>query len=288
MKESRRLGMGLDALIGGQAEDQPAVADQHINVSDIVPNPFQPRTEFDETELKQLAESMKGMGLIQPIVVRRVNGHYELVAGERRFRAAKLAGLTKLPAVVKQLDDKAMLRFALVENIQRKDLNPLEKARAFKELMSRFNYTQEQIAGELGIDRTTVSNFIRLLDLPAEIQEAIARGLIHQGHARALLAVPNGEQVKLLREIVKNDLSVREVERIVYNKKPTNGHSNGNGKHSNGTKDPQIADLEEKLEERFGTRCRIDLSKKGGTITIEFYSTDHLNNLLEQLGVSGG
>lgn len=282
MKESRRLGMGLDALIGGQTEE-PA-ADQKIDIDAIVPNPFQPRTEFDEAELQQLAESMKGMGLIQPIVVRRVNGHYELVAGERRLRAARLAGLTKLPAVVKQLDDRAMLRYALVENIQRKDLNPLEKARAFRELMTRFNYTQEQIARELGIDRTTVSNFIRLLDLPAEIQEAIARGLIQQGHARALLAVPADQQVKLLREIVQNELSVRQVERIVYNRKP----AGGDGRASHAGKDPQIAALEEKLEERFGTRCRIQLSKKGGTITIEFYSTDHLNGLLQQLSVAGG
>src|SRR6187455_2890229 len=225
MSSIKRLGMGLGGLIGGEPEPAAAVATKPaaaepastMEINTIRPNPYQPRTEFDTKDIESLAESLKKDGLLQPVVVRPAGaGFYQLVAGERRWRAAKLAGLARVPVVIRSVDDKKMLELALVENIQRRDLNPMEKARAFRQLMTLHSWTQEQLADALGMARPTVANFVRLLDLPLEVQEAVSRGTISMGHARALLAVTQrATMMQLLKQIVTDDLSVRAVEQLV-------------------------------------------------------------------------
>ncbi|HLG42863.1 MAG TPA: ParB/RepB/Spo0J family partition protein [Planctomycetota bacterium] len=281
---TRRLGMGLDALFGPiEADADPKGGVSEIELSKIRTNPFQPRSEFDPAEIEALAASIRESGLLQPVVVRPKDGRYELVAGERRMRAATAAGLKRIPAVVKELDDAAMLKMALVENIQRQDLNALEKAVAFRSLMQTFGYTQEKVAKELGMDRTTVANFVRLLELPAEIREAVGKGLITQGHARALLACPSAaEQAKLLRAIIKEELSVRETERRVYGKKKPAAPAASGGR----AVPPLIRDLEEKFTGLLGTKVSIRPGRKGGKIIVEYYSNDHLTGLMDQLGIA--
>lgn len=288
-KQVRRLGMGLDALFGsshGSAEEAGAsgagagAGVLEIPISDIRTNPFQPRTEFDPAEIEALASSIRESGVLQPVVVRIKEGRHELVAGERRLRAASAAGLKAVPAIVRNLDDSEMLKMALVENIQRQDLNPMEKAAAFRSLMQTFGYTQERVAKELGMDRTTVANFVRLLELPPEIREAVSKGLITQGHARALLACGSAaDQAKLLRAIVKEGLSVRETERRIYGAKQKDA---GGGK----SKPPLIRDLEEKFAGLLGTKVTIRPGRKGGKIVIEYYSNDHLGGLLNHFGIA--
>jgi ParB family chromosome partitioning protein len=196
MSQVKRLGMGLGALIGGEPEPvvktaPPADSVGTMEINTIRPNPYQPRTEFDPKDIESLAESLKKEGLLQPVVVRPAGaGFYQLVAGERRWRAAKLAGLARVPVIIREVEDRKMLELALVENIQRRDLNPMEKARAFRQLMTLNGWTQEQLADSVSMGRPTVANFLRLLDLPVEVQEAVSRGTITMGHARALLAVP--------------------------------------------------------------------------------------------------
>lgn len=279
MKE-RRLGLGLDALIGFTKNESEGGGVTQVGIEEIRPNPFQPRTEFDPAEIEALSKSIKTMGVLQPVVVRLHKGIYELIAGERRLRASKMAGLKTIPVVVKALDDNGMLKYALVENVQRKDLNPIEKAQAFRALMGSFRMTQEQISTELGLDRTTVSNFVRLLDLPSEIQEAISKGLITQGHARALLACKtSSEQVKILKKIVSEELSVREVEKLIY----TNPARPKNGKRA---LSPLLQDIEQKMSETFGTKVRIKPKKKGGEIVVEYFSDDQLTLIMQVLGIS--
>src|SRR5215831_12580207 len=226
MSQIKRLGMGLGALIGGEPEPVAVAAPKAVEapttmeINTIRPNPYQPRSEFDPKEIESLAESLKKDGLLQPVVVRPAGaGFYQLVAGERRWRAAKLAGLSRIPVVIRDVEDKKMLELALVENIQRRDLNPMEKARAFRQLMTLNGWTQEQLADQLGMGRPTVANFIRLLDLPLEVQEAVAHNTITMGHARALLAVTQrGTMMQILKKIVEEDLSVRAVEQMVTTK----------------------------------------------------------------------
>lgn len=275
----RRLGMGLDALLGpAESGTDPGEGLREIQVERIRPNPLQPRKEFDPEEIRSLAESIRSSGILQPVVVRPAVDGFELVAGERRWRAAKEAGLAKVPAVIRTVDDPGMFKMALIENLQRRDLNPIEKAEAFRALMTRFGCTQEALAAEMGLDRTTVANFVRLLDLPAEIREAVAKGLISQGHARAILAAGSpAEKVRLLRKIVRDGLSVREAERLAYAKKPKN-------KRASTT--PVFRDLEEKFTAVLGTRVRIQPGRKGGKIIIEYYSGEHLSGLLNQFGVA--
>src|SRR5262249_13992056 len=213
MSQIKRLGMGLGALIGGEPEPvavaapKPAEAPSTMEINTIRPNPYQPRSEFDPKEIESLAESLKKDGLLQPVVVRPAGaGFYQLVAGERRWRAAKLAGLARIPVVVRQVEDRKMLELALVENIQRRDLNPMEKARAFKQLMTLNSWTQEQLADGLGMGRPTVANFMRLLELPVEVQDAVSKGTISMGHARALVAIDSrATQLQMLKQIIAED-----------------------------------------------------------------------------------
>ena len=282
MSGIKRLGMGLGALIGGEPEPvavagpaKPDVSTMEINT--IRPNPYQPRTEFDPKEIESLAESLKKDGLLQPVVVRPAGaGFYQLVAGERRWRAAKLAGLARVPVVIREVEDKKMLELALVENIQRRDLNPMEKARAFRQLMTLNSWTQEQLADSLGMGRPTVANFVRLLDLPLEVQEAVSRGTISMGHARALLAVTQrATMMQLLKQIVTDDLSVRAVEQLVT-AKPAAPSSKPSKKV-----EPWIQEFEQKLMDKLGVKVNITPD----AIVVPYASKEQLTQVLRRLAV---
>jgi len=282
MSGIKRLGMGLGALIGGEPEPvavagpaKPDVSTMEINT--IRPNPYQPRTEFDPKEIESLAESLKKDGLLQPVVVRPAGaGFYQLVAGERRWRAAKLAGLARVPVVIREVEDKKMLELALVENIQRRDLNPMEKARAFRQLMTLHSWTQEQLADALGMARPTVANFVRLLDLPLEVQEAVSRGTISMGHARALLAVTQrATMMQILKQIVTDDLSVRAVEQLVT-AKPAAPASKPTKKV-----EPWIQEFEQKLMDKLGVKVQITPD----AIVVPYASKEQLTQVLRRLDV---
>ena len=280
MSQVRRLGMGLGALLG-ETPDAAAPAPEAVNtieVKSVRANPYQPRQEFDDNEIRQLAESLKRQGVLQPIVVRPAGpGFFELVAGERRWRAARLAGLERIPAMVKAVDDKKMLELALVENIQRRDLNPMEKARAFRQLMQQHSWTQEDLADAVAMSRPAVANFMRLLELPAEIQEAVSRGSLSMGHARALLAVADrAKQMSLLKSILADDLSVRAVEQLV-SKKPGAAAAKAGAKG----RDAHTAELEQKLMDKLGFKVSI----LPDSIVIPYASNAQLTNILRRLGV---
>lgn len=281
MSQVRRLGMGLGALLGGEGESSNNNEQQGaVEVSRIRPNPFQPRAEFDEGEIAALAESLKRQGVLQPVVVRPAEGgFYELVAGERRWRASKKAGLDRIPAVIREVDDRRMLEMALVENIQRRDLNPIEKARAFRQLMQLNSWTQEEVADAVGLGRPTVANFIRLLELPPEIQEAVSRGTITMGHARALLGVaPRSAQLQMVRRIIEEDLSVRALEKLARRRSEPSSES-GNGGSSR--REPYLEELERKLMDRLGVRVEI----MPEAIVIPYGSNQQLTAILKRLGV---
>lgn len=284
MVQEKRLGMGLDALLGGGdaapfLNPAAAPAPQDLALEALRPNPFQPRAAFNDEETMSLADSIRKSGVLQPILVRRVNGHFEIVAGERRFRAAQMAGVGRVPVVVRDVTDHEMLNLALVENIQRKDLNPIEKARAFRQLMQVNGSTQEEVAESLGLARPTVANFLRLLELPPDIQEAVSRGTITMGHARALVGLTNRAQmIRLVQRIVNEDLSVRALEHIVT------AESRSAKKVARSRKETWQEDLERRLTSRFGTKAEIRTRGSAGEIVIHYYSTEQLNGLLQQFG----
>ncbi len=280
MSKERRLGLGLDALLG-DAPEKADPNDDQVDVQRVDPNPFQPRTDFDDESLRGLADSIRRSGVLQPILVRRVNGHFQLVAGERRLRAARLAGLERIPAVVRELDDRRMLEIALVENLQRRDLNAMEKAHAFRRLMQLTGCTQDEVAREVGLARPSVANFLRLLDLPPEVQEAVSRGTISMGHARALLGTPNATlQKSLARRIVEEELSVRDVEKIVAGSASPAGTV-----VASRPKDPYLEDLERRMGDFFGTRVVLTPNPRGGKVTVEWYTDDQFAGILKRMGI---
>jgi ParB family chromosome partitioning protein len=272
------LGRGLSALIPDSA--LPTGGEHALEVdSDLLrPNKFQPRTNIDEGKIDELARSIRSNGIIQPIVVRKVDGGYEIVAGERRWRAAQRAGLLKVPVVVRDIPEDRLLAAALIENIQREDLNPIEEAHAYRRLADEFHLTQEQIADAVGKDRSSVANILRLLRLPQEVRANLGSGALSMGHARALLALPDeAAQLRVAREVVAKDLSVRETEALV--KKATQPAA---------PKEPPQKDVhtraaEEKLRFVLGARVRIERKRKGGRIEIDFESEDELQRLFEAL-----
>ena len=281
--EPSRLGRGLDAILGGVAE-APAPGQRILDlpVRDIHPNPNQPRADFDPDALAELAESIRRNGVLQPIIVRSGDDGYQLIAGERRWRAAVQAGLPAIPAIIRTATDNESLELALIENIQRQDLNPIEQARAYKDLIERFALTQEEAASRLGKKRSSIANLLRLLDLPQDIQDAVSRGTLTMGHARALLGLTDrAEMRRLSARIQRDDLSVRMTERIVADRlrraKPT--------RSPDGPKAPHIVDLEAKLRTSLGTRVTISHNKnlKKGRIVIDFFSDDDFHRLLEHL-----
>lgn len=267
------LGKGLDALIPDKGEEI-----LYVDIERIRPGKQQPRKFFDEKALTELSSSIKERGVLQPIIVSRTGeGTFNLITGERRWRAATLAGLKKIPALIKNVASKDSLEIALIENIQREDLNPIETADAFNRLIKEFDLTQEELSEKVGKDRATVANYLRLLKLPDEIKTLLYNGALSMGHARALLSIEGRTlQVEAARKILKKGLSVRETESLVKKIiKPAKVRDK---------KDSQILALEEKLIKQLGTKVRIlHKGKKGGKIEIEYYSVDELDRLLEIL-----
>ncbi|MBP7215693.1 MAG: ParB/RepB/Spo0J family partition protein [Candidatus Omnitrophica bacterium] len=274
--ERKALGRGISALI---PEKDFEAKNNVINVqTDLIkPNPYQPREDFDMEGLEDLTQSIRAKGVIQPIIVRRVGDDYELIAGERRLRAAKMLGLKEIPIIVREASDEDSLELALIENVQRESLNPIEEARAFKFLIEKFSITQDRIGEILGKSRVSVTNTLRLLTLPQEIQDDIRRKKISFAHGRALLEVENeNEQRRLNQEIITKGLSVRELETIIKMHRPKMVKRRAQP----GQREPFVAVLEEELQHRLATKVRIAKNKKRGSITIEFYSTEDLTRIV--------
>ncbi len=283
----RRLGRGLEALLGreeGGFEPSSFEAGEltYIAVDLIDPNPFQPRREFAPAEIAALADSLRQHGMLQPVLVRPVNDRYQLVAGERRLRASLEAQLHEIPARVMELDDQRVSELAMVENLQREDLNALEKAVAFRDYLASYGGTQEELAGRLGLDRSTVSNLIRLLDLPAEVQDAVRSKKVSQGHARALLSLSDAEaQLGACQRIIAEGLSVRQTEALVATGEPTPARPRVRkdpsepGATPSGGKPPHLLELEQHLHSHFGTQVLIRVKgREKGQIVIDFNSQE--------------
>lgn len=281
----RRLGRGLDFLISGEGGNVSPDEIRHLRLEEVRPNPFQPRRTFSEEELAELAASILEHGVLQPVVVRPTAEGYELVAGERRFRASERLGRDTLPAIVRTATDEQMLELALIENIQREDLNAIETATAMRALMERLGITQEEVARRLGKSRSGVANTLRLLELPEDVQARVARGAISAGHARALLAI--GDEVvqrQLADRVEKDGLSVRATEAAV--KKA------GQPKAAPRPIDPGLApylhDLEDQLRAALGTRVSIQQRGEKGRVVIEYFSRDEFEGLLDRLLANDG
>jgi ParB family chromosome partitioning protein len=282
--KTKRLGKGLGALIPDQVEtlgDVDRSNDQllEVNVGEVKPNPYQPRINFNERALAELKDSIREKGLIQPITVRRVNSHFELIAGERRLRAAIEVGLEKVPAYVMKVETKEeMLELAIVENVQRERLDPIEQANAYQRLIKECKLTQDEIAQKIGKDRSTITNMLRLLRLPTVIQKSVAAGEVTIGHARTLLVLEDTEdQILVWKKLLKNDFSVRKLERVV--KELSEEKSTQLVKSRK--KSIHILKIEEKLRDIFGTKVNLRTKKEGGSIDIDFYSPEDLNRILE-------
>ena len=281
MQPKKVLGRGLGALIPQKAEPaspQPRSAGlAQIPIEQIQPNPYQPRRAFNEASIDELARSVREHGIVQPLVVMRAGDRYKLIAGERRFRAAQKAGLTTVPVVIKDLAKSGeALEIALVENIQREDLNPMEEANAYHQLHDEFGLTQEEIARRVGKERSTVANFLRLLKLPAAVKEMLASGRLSMGHARAVRGLESAKKQEALAErVVKNDLNVRQTE-VLASEKPK-------AKAQEKEKDVFTRDAEEKLQRTLRTKVEIDRKRRGGVIHIRFGSEDELIRVVEDL-----
>ncbi len=287
----RALGRGLGALIPQGTPSNSPPADRRVLVTEIRPNPHQPRRYFDDTRLAELAESIKQQGILQPLIVRKLEQGYELIIGERRLRAAQKAGLDLVPVIIKEVTDAQSMEMALVENIQREELTPIEEALAYRQLMEELHLTQEEVASRVGKSRPVITNLLRVLSLPDEIKEEIDRGGLSIGHARTLLSLGTPEQqIAMARRIMHQGLSVRETETLVAQtvaqplteslpapiahdatEVPTVRH------------DIHIAALEEELIRTFGTKVRLRPKKKGGRIEIEYYSNEELEGILTRL-----
>lgn len=282
------LGRGLSALIPGAVEGEAGLLE--IPVGAVAPNPRQPRTSFPAETLEALASSIREVGVLQPIVVRRVGEGFELIAGERRLRAAEQAGLATVPAVIRESDDTESLREALIENIHREDLNPVELADAFRELLEELDTTQETLAERLGVSRSHIANTIRLLQLAPEVQQMLAGGRLQAGHGRALLGLPEREaQVSLALRVAAEDLSVREVEELVRNyvEHPAGVPEKKTRQAGAKEVDPSVAEVEEILSEQLATRVMIQMGKKRGRVVIEFGSPDDLERIVSEIVGSG-
>lgn len=280
----RALGKGLSQLIGEQqAERAPA----EVPIDSIVPNQRQPRTVFNDQSLEELAASIREVGLIQPLVVRAVSeGRYELIAGERRLRAAKLAGLKSIPVVVRAAGGETALSLALVENIQREGISAIECARAYKRLIDEFGLTQEKIAEKVGKSRVAVSNTVRLLKLPVEVQQGLEIGLISEGHARALLMFDtHREQSAMFHKIVRKGLSVRDVEAAARPKESAPKEPVRKPASTAKPTDPNLRGLEDGLSVFFGSPVHIEPTAVGGRIVLDYYSDDDLQRILDILGI---
>ena len=304
--QKKSLGKGLGALISGAARrfDQPAgtippvenagpttaqSVVEMVPVERIVSSPMQPRKTFRDEHLDELMESIREHGLIQPLVVRRVHGHLELIAGERRFRASQKLGLTEVPVILREATDRDVLEMALVENLQREDLNPIEEAEAYCRLSQEFNMKQEEIAQRVGKNRATVANSMRLMDLTAESKSLLAQGRISTGHAKAILSLKTPELQNLIAAmIVRQSLTVRQTEKQVQNElegRKTNHTRSKSATTGHKSLDPHLAKIQNLLRDRLATRVEIHHGKEKGRIEIEYYGDDDLGRLLDELGV---
>jgi ParB family chromosome partitioning protein len=283
------LGRGLEALISGNAvgtvgagEEAARSPARQLPVAEIEPNPFQPRTRFDDEAIRELAASIKTSGVLQPVLVRRkVAGGYQLVAGERRLRAASFAGLTEIPAIVRDVDDRQMMELALIENVQRENLNPMDEAHAYQSLVERVGLTHDQISERVGKQRSSITNSLRLLGLPPEVREMVSRETLSAGHARALLALESqGDMIAAARYVTSKAFSVRRTESFIKRKLRR--------EHSRPRASKQLQGLgewETKLQQRFATHVSILPGRKGGRVEFEFYGQEDLERLLEAWGV---
>jgi ParB family chromosome partitioning protein len=289
MKNGDRLGRGLQSLLSGSLDldeeevDRPRGEYFKCNISNIRPNPYQPRKEMDDHALLQLAESIKRRGVLQPLVVREIDGEnqYELIAGERRLRAARIAGLEEVPVLVKKASPEARLEIALIENIQRQNLNPVEEAAAYKRLTDEFNMTQDEVAKKVGKERSTVTNIMRLLQLPEYIKVDVANGRISMGHARVLLGVADEEMLRGLRDrIIEQGLSVREIEKIVSSQKNMKGSRNKTApQNKKAIPESYCKTLAEDVSRTLGTKSKIIQNGTRGKLEIEYYSLEDLERI---------
>lgn len=295
----RRLGRGLGSLLGAEeALEAPKRAAEEesglllLELGRIRPNPFQPRKTMDPAGLEELRDSIANHGILQPVVVRAAHGSFELIAGERRWRAARLAGLQAVPAILRaDVSDADMLELALVENVQRRDLDPIERAQGFQAIMDSLQITQEGVAAKVGLKRSTVANHLRLLELPSKVQEAIGKGLISMGHGRALLGLPTPESMtRAVERIVRDELSVRDVEKWVRAQPSTSGAASSSQSQKSSAaaasqaSPPWALDLERRIREHLGTKASV-LPGPGATgrIVLEYYSRDSLDHLCDVL-----
>jgi ParB family chromosome partitioning protein len=278
--ERKALGRGISALIPDK-EAEKGEKLMYLNLGEIKPSPFQPREDFDNQSMEELTQSIKEKGVIQPILVRRKGEYYELIAGERRWRAANLLNFNEIPAIIKEVEDPDSLEMSLIENIQRQDLNPMEEARAYKYLIDKFNLTQEKLSEVLGKARVTVTNTLRLLNLPKEIQDEIKKGRLSFAHGRALLEVQDYNQLRrLVQETISKSLSVSELENLI---KRQRGKTTKHYKETALTIEPYVAVLQEELQQILATKVRINKRKKRGQIIIEFYSSEELERIANKI-----
>lgn len=277
--KKKGLGKGLSALISEDVlvdEKSEKETVEYIEIDLISPNKNQPRKNMDEDALTELADSIKIHGLIQPIVIRKVGKSYEIIAGERRWRACKLAGLKEIPCIIKDVDDRISSKYALIENIQREDLNPIEEAIAYKKLMDEYDLTQEELANELGKSRSYIANTVRLLNLHQKIIEYISNGQLTAGHGKALLSIKDeNKQLLAAEEIIKKNLNVRDTESIANEKVKKRNNED--------KKDPYIIEVEEDLMRILGTKVNLIQGKKKGKIEIEYYDSEDLERIIEIL-----
>jgi ParB family chromosome partitioning protein len=270
------LGRGLGALIPQRAVSGTAVLE--VPLARIRPNPYQPRRHMDDAGLAELAASIREHGVLQPVLVTETLDGYQLIAGERRVRASRLAGLERIPALVRQLADRDQLEVALVENVQRADLDPIEEALAYRQLMDEFGLTQEQVSERVGKARATIANTLRLLDLHADVQAAIVDGRVTEGHGRALAGLPPDGQAQVLRTVLAQSLSVRQTEELVRRLREPKPAAAATPRL-----DPDLERVETRLRERLNTKVSLSRSRTGGRIVIEYYSDEELNRLYEHL-----
>jgi len=305
-EKPRHLGRGLASLLGpimlDPVETAPPIpivaidskprqdkdledSIQHLAIDVLSANPYQPRTVWNEQELADLAESIRSNGVIQPIIVRPFGTGYQVIAGERRLRAAQMAGLARIPAILRQATDEQVLELALVENIHRADLNPIERAKAYQNYVGTFSLTQAEAAKRLGEDRSVIANYLRLLELPEEVKQMLIDGQLSMGHARAMLALPTDElRQKLANRAMAGRLSVREVEKLV--RKYLTGREQS--RIALRQKPPHILDLENRLTSHLGTKVAIEARKNGqrGRIVVDFYSLDEFDRIVEKMGLA--
>ncbi len=280
MVNRKALGRGLSALLPDEPTESVSAGQLHqIDVKSISPNPFQPRLTFDSEKLEELMRSISENGVVQPITVRRIQDGYQLIAGERRFRAVTELGVDKIPAYVLEVQtDQEMLELSIVENIHREDLNSIEVAKGYKRLIDECGLTQDQVAQKVCKDRTTVTNFLRLLKLPAQIQASVQEGALTMGHARALLTLQDvGQQLALWKKIVQNDLSVRSVEQAVKNKKKEKSPKKPDAKSY------YLEDVENRMRVKLATKVSVNMKGKGGSVAIDFYSEDDLERIVSMI-----